>query len=105
MRASARWIVALLLAGWLAPFAMIARPADGCCCPAGMHRACMRMKSAGCSLKRCVPRDDAVLVAAPFLLQAAPELPEPVASGSVAPRPAIRQGSAFPDSFDPPPRG
>ena len=105
MRASARWIVALLLAGWLAPFAMIAGPAGECCCPVGMHGSCVRMKAAGCSLKRCAPRDDAVLVAATLLLPAAPELPGPVASGSVAPLPAIRRDKAFPDVFDPPPRG
>ncbi|HMA18959.1 MAG TPA: hypothetical protein VKS03_11020 [Thermoanaerobaculia bacterium] len=99
-----RFVVVILLAGWLGPLTLTARPDDSCCCPEGKHGACMRTNASGSSLKRCAARDIAFLVAPRILVRTVPALPEPVEIGSVVLLPVIRPGAADPDPFDPPPR-
>jgi hypothetical protein len=99
-----RFLVVLLLAGWLGPLALTVRAADGCCCPEAMHGACMRMTASTCSLKRCVPDGGAALIAPKVVLATAPGLPAPAEIGILTPAQAARADDAFPDPFDPPPR-
>jgi hypothetical protein len=99
-----RCLVVALLAGWLAPLAPAAARADDCCCPAGMHGACMRANATGCSLKRCVPNDGAALIAAKVVLPTAAVLPAPTKSGSATAPPVTQAPDTIPDPFDPPPR-
>ncbi len=99
-----RFLVLILLAGWVGPLALTLRAADGCCCPEGMHGACTRMTAATCSLKRCVPDGGAALIVPKVVLATTSGLPAPAETGLLTPTPTTRADDAFPDPFDPPPR-